>query len=122
MAVASRKHTGWIKRKARVKKQISKNTDRARLNIYRSNKHIYAQVVDNVEGKTLVSASTLTKGLREESGKLKKVDAARKVGELVGRLAMEKGVEKVVFDRSGYIYHGRVKALAEGAREAGLKF
>ncbi|MDO8426915.1 MAG: 50S ribosomal protein L18, partial [Deltaproteobacteria bacterium] len=84
----------------------------------RSNKHIYAQVIDDMSGKTIVSASTQLKGF--EDGK--KSDVAKKVGSLIGKLAIEKGVEKVVFDRNGYIYHGRIKALADGAREAGLKF
>jgi large subunit ribosomal protein L18 len=113
---------GWETRKARVRKKVRGSKDRPRLNVYRSNKHIYAQLVDDLDGGTIVSASTMCKGLKHEVSKMKKVDAAKKVGELIGRLAKEKGVEKVVFDRSGYIYHGRVKALAESAREAGLKF
>lgn len=109
-------------RKARVRKKIRGSNQKPRLNVYRSNKHIYAQLILDTEGKTVVSVSTLSKELKKEVLKMKKVDAAKKVGEFIGKLAKEKGVETVVFDRSGYIYHGRVRALAEGAREAGLKF
>ncbi len=116
------KMSGWERRKARVGKKVRGNPERPRLNVYRSNKHIYAQVIDDIACKTIASASTRSKGVAEDAAKLKKVEIAKKVGELIGRLAVEKGVGKVVFDRSGYIYHGRVKALAEGAREAGLKF
>ncbi len=116
------KTSRWAKRKARVRKKVEGSSERLRLNVYRSNKHIYAQLVDDVACKTLVSASTKSKGIVEKAGKLKKVEVSKKVGELIGKLAIEKGVERVVFDRSGYLYHGRVKALAEGAREAGLKF
>lgn len=111
--------TGWQRRKARVRKKVQGTAERPRLNVFRSNRHIYAQVIDDMAGKTIAAASTQTKGFDE---KLKKSDAARKIGELIGKLAIEKGVDKVVFDRSGYIYHGRIKALADGAREAGLKF
>lgn len=114
------RQSGWERRKARVRKKIKGTTERPRLNVHRSNKHIYAQVIDDVTGKTIAAASTKSKGI--EGLDAKKVDAARKVGETVARLAVERGVDKVVFDRSGYIYHGRIKALAEGAREAGLKF
>ncbi|MBI5644354.1 MAG: 50S ribosomal protein L18 [Deltaproteobacteria bacterium] len=113
------KTSGWEKRKARVRKKIKGTSERPRLNVYRSNKHIYAQVIDDSTGKTIAAASTKTDGVAD---KAKKADAAKSVGVLVGKLAIEKGVDKVVFDRSGYIYHGRIKALADGAREAGLKF
>ncbi len=122
MSVRKRFNTGWERRKARVRKKVSGTPERPRLSVYRSNKHIYAQIIEDVEGKTFVSASTLSKEIRDEVKGLKKVDAARRVGELIGRLAKEKGIEKVVFDRSGYLYHGRVRALADGARSAGLKF
>lgn len=112
--------SGWERRKERVRKKIKGTTERPRLNVHRSNKHIYAQIIDDATGKTLVAASTKSKEL--EGLDAKKVDAAKKVGETIGKLAMEKGIDKVVFDRSGYIYHGRIKALADGAREAGLKF
>jgi len=114
------KLSGWERRKQRVRKKIKGTPERPRLNVHRSNKHIYAQIIDDATGRTIVAASTKSKELAGLDAK--KVDAAKKVGEAIGKLAMEKGVDKVVFDRSGYIYHGRIKALAEGAREAGLKF
>lgn len=119
MIAKKTQRTGWLNRKARVRKKVLGTAERPRLNIYRSNKHIYAQVIDDAAGRTIVAASTRTDGAPENA---KKAEAAKKVGEIIGRLAKEKGVEKVVFDRSGYIYHGRIKALADGAREAGLKF
>jgi len=123
MVQALKRRTGWEKRKARVGKRIRAAAGgRLRLNVYRSNKHIYAQIVDDAQGKTVAAASTLTAGLKEAAAKSNKVDVAKQVGELIGKLAKEKGIESVVFDRSGYLYHGRIKALAEGAREAGLKF
>lgn len=112
--------SGFERRKARVRKKIRGTGERPRLNVRRSNRHIYAQVIDDAAGRTIASASTKMKDF--DGAGAKKLDAARKVGEAVARLALEKGVEQVVFDRSGYIYHGRVKALAEGAREGGLKF
>lgn len=114
------KQSGFERRKARVRKKIKGTEERPRLNVRRSNKHMYAQVIDDAAGKTIVSASTKMKDFGSDGAK--KTEAAKKVGEAIARLALEKGIEKVVFDRSGYIYHGRIKALAEGAREAGLKF
>lgn len=108
------------KRHARVRTKISGTPERPRLSVYRSNKHIYAQLVDDTKGITLVSASTLDKDFDLE--KTADVEAAQKVGELIAKRAVEKGYKSVVFDRSGYIYHGRVKALAESARENGLEF
>ncbi|GMA50446.1 50S ribosomal protein L18 [Alicyclobacillus contaminans] len=110
------------RRHLRVRKRVSGNADRPRLNVYRSNKHIYAQVIDDVSGTTLVSASTLDKELRDAVSNGGNVEAARKVGELVAKRALEKGLKSVVFDRGGYLYHGRVQALADAAREAGLEF
>lgn len=107
-------------RHMRVRKKISGTSEMPRLNVYRSGKHMYAQIIDDVAGSTLVSASTLDKSLNLTSTKNK--EAAKTVGELVAKKALEKGINQVVFDRSGYIYHGRIKELAEGAREAGLKF
>ncbi|NLN15383.1 MAG: 50S ribosomal protein L18 [Tissierellia bacterium] len=107
-------------RHRRVRKKISGTAERPRLNVYRSGKHIYAQIIDDTKGHTLVSASTLDKSLNLTSTGNK--EAAKVVGELIAKRALEKGIENVVFDRGGYIYHGRVQALAEGAREAGLKF
>ena len=122
MAGKVEKLSGWAKRKSRVRMKVKGSSERPRLNVYRSNKHIYAQLIDDTTCKTVVSASTKSKGIAKDVAKLKKVDISKKVGEMIGKLALEKGVVKVVFDRSGYLYHGRVKALAEGAREAGLKF
>jgi large subunit ribosomal protein L18 len=110
------------RRHLRVRKKLSGTSVRPRLNVYRSNKNIYAQVIDDVAGVTLVSASTLDQELREGIGNGGSVEAARKVGELVAKRAVEKGLSSVVFDRGGYLYHGRVQALADAAREAGLQF
>ncbi len=107
-------------RHLRVRKKLVGTTERPRLNVYRSNQHIYAQVIDDVKGVTLVSASTLDPELKGTNGG--NVDAAQKVGALVAKRAQEKGVKNVVFDRGGFLYHGRIKALADSAREAGLEF
>lgn len=108
-------------RHLRVRKKLSGTPERPRLNIYKSNANIYAQIIDDVNGVTLVSASTLDK---EFSGEKvgSNIESAKKVGTLVAKRALDKKIEQVVFDRSGYIYHGKVKELAESAREAGLKF
>lgn len=108
------------KRHARVRTKISGSAARPRLNVFRSNKHIYAQLIDDVSGVTLASASTLDKELNSDT--TSNVEAAQKVGELVAKRAVEKGISEVVFDRGGYLYHGRIQALAEAARENGLKF
>ena len=108
-----------LKRHARVRAKISGTAERPRLNVFRSAKHIYAQLVDDVNGVTLASASTMDKGFEGFGGNC---DAAKTVGESLAKKAAEKGITEVVFDRSGYVYHGRVKALAEGARENGLNF
>ncbi|MBA2873134.1 large subunit ribosomal protein L18 [Anoxybacillus calidus] len=108
------------KRHARVRRKVFGTAERPRLNVFRSNKHIYAQVIDDMKAVTIVSASTLDKELNLES--TGNVEAAKKVGELVAKRALEKGIKSVVFDRGGYLYHGRVKALADAAREAGLEF
>ncbi len=107
-------------RHARVRKKISGTPSKPRLNIFRSGNHIYAQIIDDSIGNTLVSASTLDKSSSLTSTHNK--EAAKYVGETIAKKALEKGIEDVVFDRSGYIYHGKVKELAEAAREAGLKF
>ena len=109
-------------RHARVRKKISGTPEMPRLCVYRSNKSIYAQVIDDTKGITLVSASTLDAALRGQLEELDKSGAAKLVGKLVAERALAKGIENVVFDRGGYLYHGRVQALAEGAREGGLKF
>jgi len=108
------------KRHGRVRAKVSGTAVRPRLNVYRSNKHIYAQIIDDVNSVTIASASTLDKELTLESAG--NVDAAVQVGQLVAKRAKEKGITNGVFDRGGYLYHGRVKALADAAREAGLEF
>ncbi|MBU5438628.1 50S ribosomal protein L18 [Tissierella sp. MSJ-40] len=107
-------------RHERVRQKVYGTPERPRLNVYRSGNHIYAQIIDDVAGHTLASASTLDKSLNLTSTQNK--EAAKVIGELVAKRALEKGIEEVVFDRGGFIYHGRIKELAEGAREAGLKF
>ncbi len=109
------------RRKVRIRKKLSGVAVRPRLVVYRSNRHIYAQLVDDVAGQTLASASTLALSKDGEALKLDKESAAR-VGREVAQRAKERGIEAVVFDRNGYLYHGRIKALADGAREGGLKF
>ncbi|MFC4411878.1 50S ribosomal protein L18 [Chungangia koreensis] len=107
------------KRHGRVRAKISGTAERPRLNVYRSNKHIYAQLIDDAAGVTIASATTMEKGFEGSTGS---TEAAVKVGEAIAKRAVEKNVTKVVFDRGGYLYHGRVKALAEAARENGLEF
>lgn len=109
-----------LRRHLRVRKKVEGGAERPRLAVFRSLSHIYAQVIDDETGRALVSASSLEKGLREEKGA--KTEKAKKVGALLAQRALVAGVKKVVFDRGGFIYHGRVKALAEAAREGGLQF
>ncbi len=104
----------------RIRKVVSGTAERPRLAVFRSNKEIYAQLIDDVSGKTLLSASSREKGLAEQ--KATKIEVSKMVGQRVAEKAKEAGIESVVFDRGGYLYHGRVKSLAEGAREGGLKF
>ncbi|MBX6422024.1 50S ribosomal protein L18 [Thermosulfurimonas sp. F29] len=115
-----------LRRKKRVRKKVFGTPERPRLSVYRSLKHIYAQIIDDTRGHTLVAASSLSPEIRERWEELKKeggkTAVARAVGELLGRKAVEAGIRKVVFDRGGFKYHGRVRALAEGARSAGLEF
>ena len=111
-----------VKRHYRQRRHISGTPERPRLNVYRSTNHIYAQVIDDEAGNTLVAASTLDAEIRGELSEKTKTEAATLVGELIGKRALEKGVKKVVFDRGGYLYTGRVAALADGARKAGLDF
>ncbi len=108
-----------IKRHARVRGKISGTPERPRLCVFRSEKNIYAQIIDDVAGHTLVSASSVEKDFELSGGNK---EGARAIGKLVAERALKKGIEEVVFDRGGYIYHGRVMGLAEGAREGGLKF
>ena len=106
-------------RHQRVRGKISGTPERPRLCVFRSENHIYAQIIDDVAGNTLVAASSVEKGFEGNGGNC---EAAKKIGAAIAERALQKGIEEVVFDRGGYIYHGRVKALAEGAREGGLKF
>jgi large subunit ribosomal protein L18 len=109
-------------RHIRVRNRVSGTPERPRLNVFRSTNHIYAQIIDDVAGVTLVSASTLSGALKQEAAGKTKSEAARLVGMEIGRQAKAKGIEQVVFDRGGYLYTGRIQKLADGAREAGLKF
>jgi large subunit ribosomal protein L18 len=111
-----------VRRHARVRKKIFGTTDRPRLSVFRSLSEIYVQVIDDIEGDTLVSASTVDAELRAKMQGLKKIDQAKLVGKAVAERAISKGIEAVVFDRGGFRYVGRVKALADGAREGGLQF
>ena len=113
------KNKARIKRHRRVRAKVSGTASCPRLNVFRSSKHIYAQLIDDVNGVTLAAASSMDKDFEGNGGNK---EAAKKVGQLIGKRAMEKGIEEVVFDRGGYLYHGRVKELADGARESGLKF
>lgn len=119
MFVKEDKNKARQKRHLRVRNHISGTAERPRLNVFRSLSNIYAQVIDDVNGVTLVSASTKDKDFKNYGGN---IEAAKAVGEAVAKRAQEKGITEVVFDRGGYVYHGRVAALAEAAREAGLKF
>lgn len=114
------RNSGRKKRHGRVRNRLFGTEERPRLNVFRSNKNIYAQLIDDINGKTLISASTADKDLKVESGS--NVEAAKQVGELIATRAKDKGYKSVVFDRGGYLFHGRVKALAEAARAAGLEF
>lgn len=110
------------KRRKSIRKRVSGTTERPRLAIFRSLKHIYAQVIDDQTHQTLAAASSRDKALQGTLEKIAKKDQAKKIGEAVAKACLAKGVSKVVFDRGGYLYHGRVSALADGAREAGLEF
>ncbi len=114
--------TSREKRRARIRRKISGTAARPRLTIYKSLKHMYAQIVDDTTGTTLVSTATISKGLKDEVKDDDKTAAAKRVGEAIAKAAMAKGIEAVVFDRNGFDYHGRVAAVAAAAREAGLKF
>lgn len=110
------------KRHYRLRNTLSGTAQRPRLAVYRSDKHMYAQIIDDIAGHTLVSASTVEKEAKEKLEKTSNIEAAKFVGELVARRAVEKGIKEIVFDRGGYIYHGKIQALADAAREAGLQF
>ena len=116
------KNSERIKRHKRIRNKISGTPERPRLSVFRSTRHIYAQIIDDVNGVTLVAASTMEKSIADAVKEMSKSEQAKYVGGEIGRRALEKGVSTVVFDRSGYLYMGRLEALAEGAREAGLQF
>ncbi|HMU37853.1 MAG TPA: 50S ribosomal protein L18 [Pseudomonadota bacterium] len=119
------KENARFKRKRSIRKRVSGSVERPRLSVYRSTQHIYVQVIDDrdaARSQTLVASSTLDPSLAESMRGLKKRDQAKAVGKKIAQMCLAKGIDKVVFDRNGFIYHGRVSALAEGAREGGLKF
>jgi large subunit ribosomal protein L18 len=122
MASSKSRSEARQRRQARVRKFVSGTPDRPRLNVFRSLEEIYAQVIDDKAGQTLVSASSIDQELRSKMAGLKKSEQARQVGKALAERAKAKGIDKVVFDRAGYRYIGRVKALAEAAREGGLEF
>lgn len=108
--------------RARERHNLQGSAERPRLNVFRSTKHIFVQVIDDSKGHTLVAASTLDKDIRAQAKELTKVEEAKRVGKLIAERAQAKGIKQVVFDRGGFQYHGRVKALADASREAGLEF
>jgi large subunit ribosomal protein L18 len=114
--------TSREKRKARIRRKVTGTAERPRLTVYKSLKHMYAQLVDDVAGKTLVSMSTTAKALKGDVGEDAKSDAAKKVGVALAKAAVAKGITRAVFDRNGFDYHGRIEAVAAGARDAGLEF
>lgn len=118
----NRNVSGRVKRHTRVRGRVRGTAERPRLNVFRSSQHIYAQVIDDTTGHTMAAASTLDVDLRGRRAELSKTEEARAVGQLVGERAQQQGVRQVVFDRGGWLYHGRVKSLADGARESGLEF
>jgi len=113
---------GRIKRHYRLRNKISGTAQKPRLAVFRSNKHIYAQIIDDTVGNTLVAASTMEAAVRDKVEKTSDVEAAKVVGEAIARKALDKGINTVVFDRGGFVYHGKIQALADAAREAGLQF
>lgn len=123
MAVAKNpRFEARLKRKRRISQRVRGGPERPRLNVFRTSRHIYAQVIDDVNGKTMAAASTLSVEVREQEKAKGKIEYAKRVGKLVAEKALARGVTKVVFDRSGFLYHGRIEALAAAAREAGLQF
>ncbi|MBI1813633.1 MAG: 50S ribosomal protein L18 [Deltaproteobacteria bacterium] len=120
--VGNEKRIARQRRQTRVRRRVRGTDQRPRLSVYRSNKHVYAQVISDETGRTLVAASTLSPTLREQLAKTANGEAAKEVGALIARLCQERAIHEVVFDRNGFLYHGRIKILADAAREAGLKF
>ncbi len=122
MDTAAFRKEARLKRQKRIRKRVVGCVERPRLSVFRSAKHIYAQIIDDSRGVTLASASSVEKSVREQPKFENKIALAAHVGKLVAERAREKGLETVVFDRNGFLYHGRIKAVSEGARKAGLKF
>ncbi len=121
MANTSARLVARLKRKKRIRKNIFGSMERPRMSVFRTANHIYAQIIDDVKGETLVAVSTLDKGYKENPVQGKKVEVAKAIGQMIGKKALDKGITQVVLDRNGFLYHGRIKALSDGAREAGLK-
>ena len=122
MSREGKSRVGRLTRHRRVRSTVTGNSERLRLCVFRSARHVYGQVIDDTKGHTLASASSLDESVRRDSSKKTKIETSKMVGTLVAQRALEKGVKKVVLDRGGYKYHGRVRALAEAAREGGLDF
>jgi large subunit ribosomal protein L18 len=123
MGKPSKRSEARLKRKKRIRKKLFGTTERPRLCVFRSSRHIYVQVIDDIQGRTLASASSMEKNLREDKSAIgDKTAMATQVGKLIAERTQEKGVKQIVFDRNGFLYHGRVKALSDGAREGGLDF
>ncbi len=122
MGSTNKKKEIWLKRKTRIRKKIVSTLERPRLTVFRSTKHIYGQIVDDTTGNTIVSACSNEKTVKEEPAFESKVAKSVFTGKLLAQRAIDKGIKKVVFDRNGFLYHGRVKAFSDGAREAGLDF
>jgi len=118
--IKSKKEYRRLRIKQRIRKSIQGTAEKPRMTVFRSNKQIYVQLIDDISGKTIISASSMLEGVSEKTGS--KSDQSREVGKLIAEKAKEAGISTVVFDRNGYLYHGRVKSLAEAAREGGLKF
>ena len=122
MGAVNLREQARLKRKMSIRQKISGTSERPRLSVFRSAKHIYAQVIDDTSGNTLAASSSLEKAAKDQTGIENSVSMAQFIGKLVGERAVKKGIRKVVFDRNGFLYHGRVKAISEGARKAGLDF
>jgi large subunit ribosomal protein L18 len=122
MGTQNKKQLARSKRQRRVRKKVKGTPERPRLSVFRSAKHIYAQIIDDTEGRTLVACASTEEAFKSLEKPENKCGAATTVGKMIAERAKEKGIEKVVFDRNGFLYHGRVKAVSDGAREAGLKF
>ncbi len=122
MGTENKKELARVKRQRRVRKKIKGTPERPRLSVFRSAKHIYAQIIDDTKGLTLVACASTEEAFKSLGKHENKCNAAETVGKLIAERAKEKGIEQVVFDRNGFLYHGRIKAVSDGAREAGLKF